>query len=151
MAALITPNKLEAELLLALQGTTQKIETLDDMLNATELFLWSVGSNAVLLKGGHVIATMRDVIIMSAKKPDIQIIKHGLYEDNMEILLASHQDYSQSELVIDILHQVSGERTLFVHPRINSSSTHGARCTLSSAIACGIALDCKCKYTISNI
>ena len=45
-------------------------------------------------KGGHhVTATMLDVITMSAKTPDIQIIKHGLYGDNMEILLASHQDY----------------------------------------------------------
>jgi hydroxymethylpyrimidine/phosphomethylpyrimidine kinase len=150
MAALITPNKAEAEIFLALQGISQKIETLDDMLIATELLLRSVGVDAVLLKGGDVTATMLDVITMSAKKPDIQIIKQGLYGDNMEILLASHQDYSQSELVIDILHQASGEKTLFVHPRINSSNIHGTRCTLSSAIACEIALGCKCKYTTSK-
>lgn len=145
MAALITPNKSEAELLLSLQGISQKIETLNDMLVAAELLLQSVSGDAVLLKGGHVTATMRDVIIVSAERPDIQIIKHGLYGDNMEILLASHQGYSQSELVIDILYQANGEKTLFVHPRINSSNTHGARCTLSSAIACEIALGCKCK------
>lgn len=150
MAALITPNKTEAELLLAQRGISQKIETLDDMLIAAELLLRSVGGGAVLLKGGHVTATIRDVNILSAKKPDIQIIKHGLYGDNMEILLASHQDYSQSELMIDILHQASGEKTLFVHPRIISSSTHGARCTLSSAIACGIALGCKCKSHVEH-
>ena len=48
----------------------------------------------------------------------------------------------QSELImIDILHQASGEKTLFVHPRIKFSSTHGtSRCTLSSAIACEIAI-----------
>ena len=146
MAALITPNNIEAEFLLAQQGISQKVETMDDMVIAAELLLRSVGGDAVLLKGGHVTATtMRDVMIMSAKRPDIQIIEHGLYGDNMEILLASHQDYSQSELVIDILHQASGEKTLFVHPRIDSSSIHGARCTLSSAIACEIALGCKCK------
>ena len=151
MAALITPNETEAIFFLALQGISQKIETLDDMLIAAELLLPSVGGDAVLLKGGHVAVAMSDVIIMSAERPDIQIIKQGLYGDNMEILLASHQDYSQSELAIDILHQASGEKTLFVHPRIDSSSTHGERCTLSSAIACEIALGCNCKYTSSNI
>ena len=149
MAILITPNKAEAKLFLALRGITQKIETLDDTLIAAELLLRSVGGGAVLLKGGHVTATMSDVNIMSAKSPNIQIIKHGLYGDNMEILHASHHpDYSQSDLAIDILHQASGEKTLIVHPRINSSSsTQAERCTLSSAIACGIALGCNCKYT----
>lgn len=153
MATLITPNETEAKLFLALQGISQKIETLDDMLIAAELLLGSVGGDAaVLLKGGNVTTTMSDIIItMSAERPDIQIIKHGLYGNNMEILLASHQDYTQSELAIDILHQASGEKTLFVHPRINSSSTHDERCTLSSAIACEIALGCNCKYISSNI
>ena len=152
MAALITPSKREVKLFLALRGISQKVETLDDMLIAAELLLRSVSGNAVLLKGGHFAATMSDVIIiMSAKRPDIQIIKYGLYGDNMEILLASHQAYSQLEVEIYILHQSSGEKTLFVHPRINSSSTHGDRCTLSSAIACEIALGCNCKYTTSNI
>jgi hydroxymethylpyrimidine/phosphomethylpyrimidine kinase / thiaminase len=151
MAALITPNKAEAKVFLALQGISQEIETLDDLLIAAELLLRSVGGDAVLLKGGHVTATMSDVIIMSVERPDIQIIKHGLYGDNMEILRTSHQDYSQSELAIDILHQASGEKTLFVHPHIKISSTHGERCTLSSAIACEIALGCNCKYTSSNI
>ena len=148
MAALIIPNETEAKLFLALQGISQKIETLDDMLIAAELLLRSVGGDAVLLKGGHVTATMSDVIVMSAERPEIQIIKHGLYGDNMEIILASHQDYFKSELAIYILHQASGEKTLFVHPRINSSNTHGERCTLSSAIACEIALGCNCKYIL---
>ena len=52
MAALITPNKEEAELILALQGISQKIESLDDMLIAAELLLQSVGVDAVLHKGG---------------------------------------------------------------------------------------------------
>ena len=151
MAALITPNKTEAKLFLALQGITQKIETLDDILTAAELLLRSVcGNGAVLLKGGYFTATMSDVIIMSAERPDIHIVKHGFYGENMEILRASHQNYSQSELAIDVLHQASGEKTLFVRPRIKHSSTHGERCTLSSAIACEIALGCDCEYTTSN-
>lgn len=113
---------------------------------AAELLLQSVGSNAVLIKGDHVISTMHDVLIISKRKPDIQIIKHGLYGENMEILLAGHEDYSEYELVVDILNQASGEKTLFVRPRINSSSTHGSGCTLSSAIACEIALGCNCVY-----
>ena len=50
-AALITPNKAEAELLLAVQGISQIIETLNDMLIAAALLLRSVGVNAILLKG----------------------------------------------------------------------------------------------------
>ena len=148
MAALITPNKSEAEFLLSLQGISQKIETLNDMLVAAELLLRCVSDDAaVLLKGSdHVTATMRDVIIVSAERPDIQIIKLGLYGDHMEILLANQDHYFQSKLAIDILYQASGEKTLFVHPHITTSNTHGgARCTLSSAIACEIALGCKCK------
>lgn len=147
MAALITPNKTEAKLFLALQGISQKIESLDDMLIAAEHLLRSVGGGAVLLSGGHVTATISDVIIMSIERPDVEIIKLGLYGGNMEILLANHQDYHPSELAIDILHQASGEKTLFVLPLLNSSSAQGARCTLSSAIACEIALGCNCKYT----
>lgn len=148
MAALITPNKTEAEFLLAQKGISQKIESLNDMLIAVELLLLLLGSDAVLLKGGHVTATMQDVNMISEKSPDIQIVKYGLYEENMEILLVGNQNNSKSELVIDILNQARGEKTLFVRPRINSLATHGTGCTLSSAIACEIALGCTCMYDV---
>ena len=151
MAVLITPNKTEAEFLLAQKGISQKIESLNDMLIAVELLLLSVGSDAVLLKGGHVTTTMQDLIMISEKRPDIQIVKYGLYEDNMEILLVGNQNNSKSELVIDILNQAkSGEKTLFVRPHINSLATHGTGCTLSSAIACEIALGCTCMYDVKH-
>ena len=148
MAALITPNKAEAEFLLAQKGISQKIATLDDMLIAAERLLLLIKNDAVLLKGGHVTATMHDVIMISKQNPDIQIEKYGLYGENMEILLGKNQGYRDSILAVDILHQVSGEKTLFVRPRINSSSTHGTGCTLSSAIACEIALGCERMYDI---
>lgn len=153
MATVITPNITEAQLLLAQKGIFKIIQTLDGMLVAADLLLSSVGSHAVLLKGGHITATMRDVMMISEKHSDIQIVKHGLYGENMEILLARYQDlYPELKLVVDILHQRSGEKTMFVRPRINSStSTHGAGCTLSSAIACEIALGCNCMYDIQPI
>lgn len=151
MATVITPNKTEAELLLAQKGISQKIENLDGMVIAAHLLLLLVESHAVLLKGGHVTVTMHDVIMISEKNSDIQIVKHGFYGENMEILLARHQDSELGrELVVDILHQRSAERTMFVRPHINSSSTHGTGCTLSSAIACEIALGCDCMYDIEH-
>ncbi|KAF8801414.1 hypothetical protein BYT27DRAFT_7261953 [Phlegmacium glaucopus] len=149
MAALITPDKTEAELLLTQKGISQNMETLDGMLTAAKILLMSMGSKAVLLKGGHNTITMHNVTMISEQFSDIQIVKHGLYEENMEIL-SINQDYSQPQLVVDVLNEASGEKTLFVRPRINSSSTRGTGCTLSSSIACGIALGCTLKEAVKK-
>lgn len=45
------------------------------------------------------------------------------------------------ENIMDILVTRSGAVRCFIHPRINSSSTHGTGCTLAAAIACGLAQD----------
>ncbi|KAF8162743.1 thiamine biosynthesis protein [Crassisporium funariophilum] len=150
IAALITPNKAEAELLLAQMASASsngeqpmKITSLEDMLTAAEQLL-KFGSSAVLLKGGHLSATMEDVDAVHVKHPEVKVVKQSLHGDNMEILLAGNSgqySYDVSELVVDVLHELrGGSRTMFIRPRVKSSSTHGTGCTLSSAIACEVAM-----------
>ena len=138
LSTLITPNKSEAEMLLSKIGSESLIESLDDMFTAAEK-LASVGCKAILLKGGHITAKMEDVFAIENKFPDIKVIKQNIPGENMEILIAGSPNYDTLDLVADVLHQQDGQKTMFVRPRIESSSTHGTGCTLSSAIAAQLA------------
>lgn len=138
LATLITPNKAEAELLLKRSGREMKIESLEDMLASAKKLL-SFGSKAVLVKGGHLMSSLEDVRRVQGAESDIMTIKQGLFADNMEILLVGHPKYRIGPLVVDILFSQEGEKILFTRPRIESSSTHGTGCTLSSAIASELA------------
>ncbi|EDR11144.1 uncharacterized protein LACBIDRAFT_232790 [Laccaria bicolor S238N-H82] len=122
LATLITPNKAEAELLLSSRNPFVDITSLEDMLSATEQLL-SFGCAAVLLKGGHITSTMTDTGINVADHP---------------------------ELVVDVLYQSNGKKSLFVMPRIESTSTHGTGCTLSSAIACELACGLSLEEATKN-
>ncbi|TFK85370.1 hypothetical protein K466DRAFT_494854 [Polyporus arcularius HHB13444] len=137
LATLITPNKPEAELLLSRKGASVKIETLEDMIAASEKLL-AFGSKAVLVKGGHVSLTMADVHRISAAHPEVKIVPESFLDENMEILQVNQEDLASRQLVVDVLRE--GEKvTLFVSPRIESSSTHGTGCTLSAVIASALA------------
>lgn len=143
LAALITPNKSEAELLLAHCGSPSKLERMEDMLSAAKKLL-STGCKAVLVKGGHLTANMEEVKNISAAYPDVKVVREGLLGENMEILQISEEDASLKELVVDVL-QEANATTLFVRPRIESKSTHGTGCTLSSALACALARGKSCQ------
>lgn len=134
LSTLITPNKLEAELLLSHMGDKSAIHDLEGMLSGARN-LSSLGSRAVLLKGGHQFVTMTEVIALERKYASMKVIKHDLPRENIEILSVSALDYESLELVADVLYQNTGGLTLFVRPRIESTSTHGTGCTLSAAIA----------------
>ncbi|PPQ65826.1 hypothetical protein CVT24_012053 [Panaeolus cyanescens] len=158
LATLITPNKSEAELLLKYSGTTMEITSLEDMLTSAEKLL-SLGSKAVLVKGGHLESTMDDVTRIWEAHPEIRAIKQGLFDDNMEILLVGHPKYRTGPLVVDVLFSQGGEKVVLTRPKINSSSTHGTGCTLSSAIASELArgasltdaVECATAYTHRGI
>ncbi|KAK7438443.1 trifunctional hydroxymethylpyrimidine kinase/phosphomethylpyrimidine kinase/thiaminase [Stygiomarasmius scandens] len=148
ISTLITPNTQEAGLILSQKNLgSGKIDSLESMLLATKN-LMVLSSEAVLLKGGHVTAKMADVEGLFSKYGDsggIRIIRDGLLGENMEILQArKDKDASSSsvdcDLVVDILMEKQGQTTVFVRPRIESSSTHGTGCTLSAAIAANLAL-----------
>ena len=133
LATLITPNKPETELLLSRKDVHVKIESLEDMISSSEKLL-GFGSKAVLVKGGHVNLTLSDVRRVSAARPEITVVQESFLNTNMEVLQVNEQDLASRQLVVDVLRE--GEKvTLFVSPRIDSSSTHGTGCTLSAVIA----------------
>ena len=138
LSTLITPNKSEAELLLSHIGNKEPIQGLEAMVHGAVKLL-SLGSKAVLLKGGHQSVTMPDITRIQQEFAPAKLIKHNLPNDNMEILLVGAPNYDSLELVVDVLCQMDGSTTLFVRPRIESTSTHGTGCTLSSAIASELA------------
>ncbi|KAI0081406.1 hypothetical protein K474DRAFT_1656531 [Panus rudis PR-1116 ss-1] len=137
ITSLITPNKSEAELLLSNRKlSSSEIVTLEDMLHASKNLL-TLGPRAVLLKGGHLVSSLKDVDALT--NANVHVIRAGLLDENMEILQSAEEDRSDLPLVVDVLHQGGEEYTLFIRPRINSTSTHGTGCTLSAAIASGLA------------
>jgi hydroxymethylpyrimidine/phosphomethylpyrimidine kinase len=150
LATLITPNKSEAELLLSHRGFPTSISTIEDMISAANRMVLIFASHAVLLKGGHITASSQDVNRLITANQDVRAVRHGLLGENMEILLAGAEgrngvDYDP-ELVIDVLLERGGETTLFVRPRIESTSTHGTGCTLSAAIASALARGDSCMF-----
>jgi len=143
LATIITPNKSEAEMLLSKRGLTTSINTLEEMISATSRMISAFAPHAVLLKGGHVHVTIQDIQQLLEVKQGVQVIKHGLMEENMEILFACEKVEIEPQLVVvDVLQERGGGgggTTLFVRPRINSTKTHGTGCTLSAATACALA------------
>lgn len=144
LAAVVTPNKAEAVLLLSQRGLPSRVDTLEDMLVASRNLL-SLGPRAVLLKGGHITTTMDDVRKVAAAHPHIQVVREGLLGENMEILQVAEQDLSNRVLVVDAL-QEANAITLFVRPRIDSKSTHGTGCTLSAALATALSRGKTCMH-----
>ncbi|EIW60970.1 uncharacterized protein TRAVEDRAFT_146719 [Trametes versicolor FP-101664 SS1] len=140
LATLITPNKAEGELMLSQKGVVVQITSLEDMISASEKLL-HLGSKAVLLKGGHVELTLADVERVAAGRADITVVREELLLENMEILKVHGKDLESHSLVVDVLKEAEST-TLFVSPRIESTSTHGTGCTLSAAIASLLAKGC---------
>ena len=89
--------------------------------------------------------TMAEVHELLATNPAISVYKYGLLEENMSVLRVGRgEEYLISQLVIDVLQDSCGpgaavETSILIRPRIESTSTHGTGCTLSTAIACGLA------------
>lgn len=150
VCTLITPNKSEAELLLSRCGKSQTIQTLEDMVRAAEALgdipIPHGGSGtqtvctSVLLKGGHITTSLADLWRLETNRPDVKVVKQHLLTENMEILLIGSPDYQLMRVVVDVLYQKGiRSKTVFVRPRIDTKSTHGTGCTLSSAIAAELA------------
>ncbi|KAK0227900.1 hypothetical protein IW262DRAFT_1347728, partial [Armillaria fumosa] len=92
------------------------------------------GSEAALLKGGHVTATLADVDRVSSAHPEISVVLDGLFSESMEILQVG-RDTSRVGVVADMLCESNGAVTLLARPRIESSSTHGTGCTLTKGLS----------------
>ncbi|GLB35575.1 putative TENA/THI-4/PQQC family protein [Lyophyllum shimeji] len=148
LAELITPNKSEAELLLSHVGMPYQISNVRDMVVAVGNLL-RYGSKAVLLKGGHVTTSMSDVKQLLRERADIEVVPYGLLSENMEILQLVETEESDPGIVVDVLRQ-GRETTLFIRPQLDSGSTHGTGCTLSSAIASQLARGSDLKEAVKN-
>lgn len=146
LTTLITPNKSEAELILSTRKLPSNITNLADMLSASQDLL-TLGPKAVLLKGGHVISSMQDVLRIAADHPEMRIFRDGLLDENMEILQITEEDIAARSLVVDVLRD-KDTVTLFLRPRINSTSTHGTGCTLSAAITCALGRGNSCECDV---
>lgn len=129
---LLTPNIPEA---VVLAERTGEVEGLGDMI-ALARQLAEKGP-AVLLKGGHLDLSVRDVR-RTKLDPDTKV--YHLRPDSLVC-----KDYATSlqlpdaeEVVVDVLADKNGLR-LFIGPKVNSTSTHGTGCTLSAALAANYA------------
>lgn len=148
ISTLLTPNKSEAELLLNSRGYNFEIATLDDLVGAAAR-LSALSNCSVLVKGGHFTSPLEKVKEFSSLHPEVEIIKQNILEENMEILLVGQEVTQNRKLVVDVLHQ-PGATVLFCRPRIDSTSTHGTGCTLSSAIACRLAQGFSVKDAVAQ-
>lgn len=139
LVTIVTPNKFEAEALLACGGRAIKITSIEDMILASTKLV-ECGCRAVLLKGGHITTSPSDVDRVASTFPKVIIKRFGLPLENTEILQAHGALPPCERLVVDVLCQKNGEEiALFVRPQIESKNTHGTGCTLSSALACELA------------
>lgn len=136
LAAIITPNIPEAQEFLSRTSNPYNIDSIHDMVKAAREI--SPGAAAVLIKGGHITATISDVDDLLHQHPDAQHNLDSIRGRNTEILKVGQEKLKQ--IVMDVLYQpANGLMNLFVRPYIESRSTHGTGCTLSAAIACFLA------------
>ncbi|KAG8217137.1 pyridoxamine kinase [Butyriboletus roseoflavus] len=123
----ITPNQAEAELLLKERSLPCKIASLDNMLVAAQNLL-VFGSEAVLLKGGHVLVSADDF-------RNVQVPPPIYHLKNTEILQKG-KTTGVMDLILDVLCQRDVKTiTLYPRPRLQSKS-HGTRYTLCAALPC---------------
>ena len=136
LAQVITPNRAEAELLLRERSMPCRIASLGDMLVAARNLL-TFGSDAVLLKGGHMRVSEDDV--RGVRVPEgARLHVRRAFGDNTEVLQRNGPG-RVTDLVVDVLCQRGVETiTLYPQPRLESKSTHGTGCTLSAALACAL-------------
>ncbi|KAE9405863.1 hypothetical protein BT96DRAFT_955119 [Gymnopus androsaceus JB14] len=117
-----------------------------DALGPEELL--SFGPQAILLKGGHLTASMEDIDRVTASNPHLEVVRDGMmmmYDKegsmNMEILKVNAT--SNHVLCQNQIFDSGGVRTkttILYRPRIESTNTHGTGCTLSAAITARLAL-----------
>jgi hydroxymethylpyrimidine/phosphomethylpyrimidine kinase len=137
LSDLITPNKAEAELLLKQRNFPSRIANLQDMINAARQ-LRTLGSQAVLLKGGHCVVSLGDLANVSSD--DTQVIRNDLLDENTNILrIHGRREQHVDSLVVDVLCASDSHITIFARTRLQSTSTHGTGCTLSAALVCQLA------------
>jgi hydroxymethylpyrimidine/phosphomethylpyrimidine kinase len=130
----VTPNIPEAQRLVS---SSSPVSTLADLLSLAREIRDAVPAKTILLKGGHLGVT-REQVNAVAGQYDAVWEEGDEEEETVEILSLYRRHVAVQparELVVDVLIQRGEELKLFVGKRLESTSTHGTGCTLSSAIA----------------
>ncbi|KAI9453742.1 Phosphomethylpyrimidine kinase-domain-containing protein [Russula earlei] len=158
LAAVVTPNTREATLLLhqhrlrraagrKRSGTgipsPPEIDSIEDMLHASR----EAGGH--LARGRTRLADVEAAAAREALEIHRVVFDGMLLRDaNMEILFQAAPATAVGDVpvVVDVLceggdrdERGTGKCTVFVRPFLDSGSTHGTGCTLSAALACGLA------------
>lgn len=117
LAAVVTPNAAETERI-----TGIKLQTHEDVVRAAARIA-ELGANAVLIKGGH-----------------LEISDLGSGISDPDPICSDSNDAPSGNLrpAVDFLF-VQGVEHRFVGEFIETTATHGTGCTLSAAIAAGLA------------
>nr|XP_031863834.1 phosphomethylpyrimidine kinase [Kwoniella shandongensis]KAA5530906.1 phosphomethylpyrimidine kinase [Kwoniella shandongensis] len=137
----LTPNIPEAIRLSRTNTKETELKGLADMLQLAKDTQLKTGAKTVLLKGGHGKVSREDVL-QYAGQYEIVWEEGDEEADTVDVLTEYRSTLGlkvEKDLVVDIL--VTGEEVvaLFVGRKVDSSSTHGTGCTLSSAIASAYA------------
>lgn len=123
---------------------SKEVSGVQDLLDLAEATVEACDTPVVLLKGGHFPISRREVKELGERYR--VIYEEGDDEqDTIECLnlwrkgLLGAQAEEKGKVVVDILMQRGAQPTLFVGKHVESRSTHGTGCTLSSAIAAAYA------------
>ncbi|WVQ79760.1 phosphomethylpyrimidine kinase [Cryptococcus sp. DSM 104549] len=139
----LTPNIPEAIKLSKWAGKTAENISLAELVELAKRTNEATKVEKVLLKGGHATVQRDEVLRFKGEFPIIW--EEGDDEDDTVEVFNEYKaslggDIKvQRDLVADIL--VAGGKVvaMFVGKKVESSSTHGTGCTLSSAVACAAA------------
>ncbi|KAB5595220.1 thiamine biosynthesis protein [Ceratobasidium theobromae] len=149
LATLVTPNLPEAETLLGRK--VGSVDSLEGMVHTAGEII-ALGPEAALVKGGHSNLIINDVLAYLASTnhteririrvewgPGCEPIRHHSILGRVGV--GSRLGTGTQDVVVDVLRlkSPSAPITLFVRPKLETASTHGTGCTLSSALACAFA------------
>ena len=136
----LTPNIPEAQ---SLSGHSNEIRGIKDLIELARGTAENCDVPTILLKGGHCPLPREQIRGLSGEH-NVVYGDGDDEEDTIECLnlwrrQSLGQDTRKGKVVVDILIQRGGRPTLFVGKHVESDSTHGTGCTLSSAIAASYA------------
>ena len=147
-ADLITPNIPEAQRLV---DWDEPINTLEDMLSLAGKIMETYSVPMMLLKGGHLTVSRDEIERLSTimqhsiiwTDPDEEGDALEVLKGHRKVVEKDTQDQKiKEDLVVDILVEASRKtRILYAARKVESTSTHGTGCTLSSALACAWAFE----------
>ena len=132
-AALITPNLPEAEFLLQMQAHSLNK---DADIEAAASQLSRQFHTSVLLKGGH---REEETDFISTVSARADVLAGNTMDKHSAAATHPAENSTHTHVVRDVLCQPDQTPLWFSSPRIENPNNHGTGCTLSSAIACGLA------------